>query len=313
MKYIYGPIPSRRLGKSLGISPISKKICNLSCVYCQLGLTDKMTNNSVYEYDYLKIISELKEVLNSTSDIDCITIVGEGEPTLYLKLEVLIDEIKKITDKPIAVITNGTRFTEKEVYQTLLKADIVLPSIDGYDEISFKKINRPHKNLKYDDIINSLIEFSNEYRGQIWLETMVCKDYNDSEEALKLLKELADKIKLSRYYLNSPVRPPALKSVKTADHQKLEEMAKELDAINIDALADPKFYSHIKDNLSAILSIIRRHPMNQFEIKAFLDSRGEENTFKIFYSLKNNQKIETIKYKGYDTYRYKMGEEDDEI
>lgn len=313
MKYIYGPIPSRRLGKSLGISPISKKICNLSCVYCQLGLTDKMTNNSVYEYDYLKIISELKEVLNSTSDIDCITIVGEGEPTLYLKLEVLIDEIKKITDKPIAVITNGTRFTEKEVYQALLKADIVLPSIDAYDEISFKKINRPHKNLKYDDIINSLIKFSNEYRGQIWLETMVCKDYNDSEEALKLLKELADKIKHSRYYLNSPVRPPALKSVKTADHQKLEEMAKELDAINIDALADPKFYSHIKDNLSAILSIIRRHPMNQFDIKAFLDSRGEENTFKIFDSLKNNQKIETIKYKGYDTYRYKMGEEDDEI
>ena len=202
MKYIYGPIPSRRLGKSLGISPISKKTCNLSCVYCQLGLTDKMTNNSVYEYDYLEIISELKEVLNSTSDIDCITIVGEGEPTLYLKLEVLIDEIKKITDKPIAVITNATRFTEKEVYQALLKADIVLPSIDAYDEISFKKINRPHKDLKYNDIINSLIKFSNEYRGQIWLETMVCKDYNDSEEALKLLKELADKIKHSRYYLN---------------------------------------------------------------------------------------------------------------
>lgn len=307
MKYVYGPIPSRRLGKSLGISPISKKTCNLSCVYCQLGLTDKMTNNYTDEYPVEAILSEVKEVVDSKVPMDVITIVGEGEPTLYRYLNDLIDGINSFTEIPIAVITNGTRFTEVEVYKACLKADIVLPSIDAYDEASFKKINRPHRSLNYDLIVDSLIRFSHEYQGKLWLETMICEGYNDSSKAVEGLKTLLKRLKYEKYYLNSPVRPPAVKSVKPVSHEKMDEIAKILKGINIDMLADPNFFSNISDNYEAILSIIRRHPMNRFEIQSFLDSRKEKNSDYILSKLEKNTDIEVINYKTFDTFRFRMG------
>lgn len=308
MNYIYGPIPSRRLGKSLGISPISKKTCNLSCVYCQLGLTDKMTNDFTDEFKLKDILHELKTVLERLEDFDVVSIVGEGEPTLYKYLEELIDGIKDLTDKPVAVITNGTRFNNELVYKALLKADIVLPSIDAYDEKSFKLINRPHKNLKYQEIIHCIVKFSQEYQGKLWLETMVVEGMNDSLEAIEGFKELLNTIKYEKYYLNSPVRPPAVKSCKPTTHELMEKMAEELGGINIDSLADPKFFSNILDDYEAILSIIRRHPMNQFELKAFLTSRKNSDNDLIFKKLKEDSRIECINYKKYDTYRFKVGE-----
>lgn len=308
MNYIYGPIPSRRLGKSLGISPISKKTCNLSCVYCMLGLTDKMTNNMTDEFSSDAIISELKTVLGKTASIDVITIVGEGEPTLYKHLNDLIERIKTMTNLPVAIITNGTRFTEPEVYRACLKADIVLPSLDAYDELSFKKINRPHKSLVYQYIIKALIKFSHEFTGELWLETMICEGYNDTDEAIEAFKKLLKNIKYDKLYINSPVRPPAIASVKAASHERLEVISKELGGINIDILADPDFYSDILDNYQAILSIIRRHPMNQYEIKEFLKTRKISDFEKIFNDLNHDLRLQRISYKGYDTYRFKVGE-----
>ncbi|MDT8336207.1 MAG: radical SAM protein [Candidatus Izemoplasmatales bacterium] len=308
MNYVYGPIPSRRLGKSLGISPISKKTCNLSCVYCMLGLTDKMTNDYVSEFSVKAIINELKTVLDKIIAIDVITIVGEGEPTLYEYLGDLIDQIKEMTDIPVAIITNGTRFTEELVYQASLKADIVLPSIDAYDKLSFKKINRPHKALVYEDIVKALIKFSHEFSGELWLETMICKEYNDSDETIKAFKELLKDIKYDKLYINSPVRPPAIETVKSTSHERLELISKELGGINIDVLADPDFYSDITDSYQAILSIIRRHPMNQFEISAFLKTREYGNIDKMFEDLRNNEHLQVVNYKGYDTFLFKVGE-----
>ncbi len=303
MRYIYGPIPSRRLGKSLGISPITKKTCNLSCVYCQLGLTDKMTNDETYDIDLQDIVKELEMVLQQNIAIDVISIVGEGEPTLYLELGTLIDRIKELTDLPVAVITNATLLTSEKVYNSLLKADIVLPSIDGYDEKSFKRINRPHKDLDYQNSLNSLIDFSQNFEGELWLEIMICAGYNDSDKAVEKFQEILKKIKYSRLYINSPVRPPALKTVKPVEHERLEFIARKLGGFNIDVLADPKFFSHLKDDYEAIISIIKRHPMNQFEIESFLDSRN--NLFKedIFKRLYADDDLEIIKYKSYDTFR----------
>jgi wyosine [tRNA(Phe)-imidazoG37] synthetase (radical SAM superfamily) len=305
MKYIYGPIPSRRLGKSLGVSPIKKKTCNLSCVYCQLGLTDNMTNSFTNDYKVNDILTEVKEVLQQNKKIDVITIVGEGEPTLYEDLDILIKSIKAETDIPVAVITNGTKLNEEKVFRALLEADLVLPSLDAYDEMSFKRINRPHKELNYHESLASLIEFSKVFQGQLWLEIMICKGYNDSDEAIVGFTKLLKKIKHQRLYINSPVRPPAIKTVKPVDHLASEIIARKLGGINIDVLADPEFYSNIKDDYEAILSIIRRHPMNQFEINCFLDSREVKNKEEIFINLRNNELIEIIKYKSYDTFRMK--------
>lgn len=308
INYIYGPIPSRRLGRSLGVSPISKKTCNLSCIYCMLGLTDKMTNDFVDEYELNDILSELKSFIETNDNYDVISIVGEGEPTLYLYLDELIDEIKKLTDKPVAVITNGTRLTNPRVYQALLKADIVLPSIDAFDEKSFKAINRPHKKLNFHEIMAALIKFSHEYQGKLWLETMVVKGLNDSDDAMNEFKKILSMIKYDKYYLNSPVRPPAVKNCEVTSHERLEELAEDLGGINIDSLANPDFFSNIKDDYEAILSIIRRHPMNQYELKAFLDARKVFDVNRMLEQLKNDKRIECINYKGYDTFRFKVGE-----
>ena len=184
LKYIFGPVPSRRLGKSLGISPIPRKTCNYSCIYCQLGRTDKMTGERKEFFPLKDIINEFKEYLKESFDFDVVTIVGEGEPTLYSKLGELIKEVKKITDKPVAVITNGALLSSKEVRDELMNADIVLPSIDGYNEETAKKIDRPLGTIHFKDELEGLIEFSKEYKGQLLLEIMLISEINCDKNQL---------------------------------------------------------------------------------------------------------------------------------
>ena len=207
LKYIFGPVPSRRLGKSLGISPIPRKTCNYSCIYCQLGRTDKMTGERKEFFPLKDIINEFKEYLKESFDFDVVTIVGEGEPTLYSKLGELIKEVKKITDKPVAVITNGALLSSKEVRDELMNADIVLPSIDGYNEETAKKIDRPLGTIHFKDELEGLIEFSKEYKGQLLLEIMLISEINCDKNSIEHFKEILKKIKYDKVYLNTPVRP----------------------------------------------------------------------------------------------------------
>src|SRR6056297_1787579 len=132
-KFLYGPVPSRRLGLSLGISPIPKKTCNYSCIYCQLGRTSHMTNTPTLFFEVDDIIDELKIFIKKDISFDVVTIVGEGEPTLYAGLKSLIMKIKALVDQPVAVITNGGLLYLTEVQQALTAADIVLPTFDAYD------------------------------------------------------------------------------------------------------------------------------------------------------------------------------------
>ncbi len=305
MNYIYGPVPSRRLGLSLGVSPIPRKTCNYSCVYCQLGRTNHMTNTRNMFYKIEDIINEFKAILDKNIQFDVITIVGEGEPTLYLGLGDLIKEIKTLTMKPIAVITNGALLYEKQVRNELAIADIVLPTLDAYDEISFKKINRPHGSITYEKIINGINLFSNEYFGKLWLEMMFMKDINDDEVSISKYRSILNNIKYDRLYLNTPVRPPAEKNVSAVPPETMRYIQNELGGISIDLLDSLGFYSDISNHQEAILSIIKRHPMNQFEIRSFLKTRNCENIDEAIKKLNTNKRIEIIKYKGYNTYRLK--------
>lgn len=303
MKYVYGPVPSRRLGISLGISPIPKKTCNYSCIYCQLGRTDRMTNTRQMFFAVKEIIGEFDEILKNNIKFDVVTIVGEGEPTLYLGLGELISEIKKRTDKPVAVITNGALFYDSDLRNELYNADIVLPTLDAYDDESLKKINRPHGSINFDMISDGLKIFSEEYKGQLWLELMLIQGINDDDVSLSKYAELLKKLKYDKLYINTPVRPPSESFVKAIDHEKMKHAVDVLEGISIDLLVSQGFHSEIKDDYEAILSIIKRHPMNQFEIEGFLNSRGCSNVNDILNNLKNDSKIIVITYKGYDTYR----------
>lgn len=303
MKYIYGPIPSRRLGMSLGVSPIHKRTCNYSCIYCQLGRTSSMTNFREMYFDLEEIIGEFDYVIENNISFDIVTIVGEGEPTLYLGLGRLIDEIKKRVSKPVAVITNGSFLYDKMVQQEISKADIILPSMDGYDEESFKKINRPYKKIKYEDVYYGLIEFSKIYKGQLWLEIMFMEGINDSNLALKRYSEILKEIEYDRLYLNTPVRPPAESDINIVSNDRMKYISEILGGISIDLLYSTGFYSEISDDYNAVISIIKRHPMNQFEIESFLNNRQGSDVINIFDRLKLDKEVAIIKYKGYDTYR----------
>jgi len=302
-RYVYGPVPSRRMGLSLGISPIPQKLCNYSCVYCQLGRTLQMGNKREDYYPVKDILKEVKDYLHSNPKLDVITIVGEGEPTLYLSLGKLILGLKELTDKPLAVITNGALLAEKEVREELMSADIVLPSLDAYDEKSYKRINRPHGEIYFDEVYKGIQIFSQEFQGQLWLETMLMKGLNDDEQSLGKLKELIKGIKYNRLYINTPVRPPAESDIEEPSDESLKKAEDLLGGIAINLLVSEGFSSEEIDDYKAILSIIKRHPMNQHEINGFLDDRGCKDKEEIFKKLSVDEKVEKIVYKGYETYR----------
>ena len=303
MKYIYGPVPSRRLGLSLGISPIPKKTCNYSCIYCQLGRTNSMVNKRKMFFPVKSIMNEFDQVLSDHIKFDVVTIVGEGEPTLYLGLGELIMQIHKKTTVPVVVITNGALLYDPQVQLELSEADIVMPSMDGYDNESFKKINRPHKDLSFTPINSGLEDFSRKYQGELWLEIMLLKGINDDNESLAKYGAMLKNIRYDKLYLNTCVRPPAESFVIAVDHEKMNYAAEFLGGIPIDLLASYGFHSEIKDDYLAIISIIKRHPMNQFEIEGFLKARNCPNVDKILNQMKNDAKVNVISYKGYDTYR----------
>lgn len=304
-KYVYGTVPSRRMGLSVGISPIAEGHCNYSCIYCQLGRTRNMTNKRKRYFDYKDIIGEFKEYISKNIKFDVATIVGEGEPLLYSDLGILIGELKLLTDKPIAVITNGALLYDSAVREDLKNADIVLPSLDATNEEMFKKINRPHGSIKFNDVVEGLRIFSNEYNGQLWIETMIVEGINDNRQFFLDLKELLNTINYHKLYINSPVRPPAETFVKQVSKEVIDEAVSILGGISIDKLVSEGFYSEIEDDYEAVLSIIKRHPMNQFEIKSFIEQRKKSNIEDFFKRLNNDDSIEVVNYKNYCTYRLK--------
>ena len=197
-KYVFGPIPSRRLGRSLGISPLPKKTCNYSCIYCQLGRTDKMTNKRQEFYKTEDIIAEFKQYLKDSDKFDIVTVVGEGEPTLAANLGELVVALKALTDKPVAVITNGALLSDPQVREELCHADMVLPSLDAYNQEISKKIDRPYGTIKFEEEFEGLKKFTHMYEGELWLEIMLVDGINDDEQSIlkfqELLKELKAKL-----------------------------------------------------------------------------------------------------------------------
>lgn len=305
IKYVFGPVPSRRLGRSLGISPIPKKTCNYSCIYCQLGRTDRMTAERREFFPVEDILAEAESYLKNVGSFDVVSIVGEGEPTLYLKLGELIKGLKKRTDKPIAVITNGALMYDPQVRRELCEADIVLPSMDGFDEESYKRIDRPVGSLHYDKVLEGLKAFTHEFKGQIYMEIMLIDGINDDRASLEKFKKDLSMLRYDRLYINTPVRPPAEKNVHVSSDENLKLAADMLGGISIETLAGGSFFSEIPDDYEAVLGIIGRHPMNQHEIAGFLSSRDNKEPEKLFDRLKNDEKVVCTEYKGYYTFRLK--------
>lgn len=229
MKYIYGPVKSRRLGLSLGVSLTPYKICNFDCIYCQLGKAGNLlvTERKVY-VSIEEIVEELRVWLSQNPEeaknLNYITFSGSGEPTLNLKIGQLIEEIKKLTAIPIAVITNSSLLTDKSVRFALSGASLVVPSLDAVTDEVFRRINRPACGIKIEEIIQGLINFRKEFRGKIWLEVMLAAGVNDDLRQIKKLKEAVDLINPDKIQVNSPVRTTAEPGVISVDKSKLNKI-----------------------------------------------------------------------------------------
>ena len=228
MKYIYGPLKSRRLGRSLGITLTPYKICSFNCVYCQLGKTINTTSERREYIPIQEIINELKLWLQNNSqeakDLNYITLSGSGEPTLNIKIGQLIAEIKKISPVPVAVITNASLLNEALVRQALSCADLIIPSLDAAAPAIFTKVDRPKEGIKVEDIINGLIVLRKEFKGKIWLEVMLIKGINDDLAHARKLKDIIEKINPDKIQLNSPVRTTAEDNILAVDKKKLEKI-----------------------------------------------------------------------------------------
>lgn len=278
MHTIYGPIPSRRLGQSLGVDPIPFKTCNYNCPYCQLGRTTPLTNLRQSFFSAAKIVAELQTVLDryQPGDIDYITIVGQGEPALYADLGELIDHIRAVTTIPLAIITNGSLLFMPEVRAAMAKADVVIPSLDGADRETFRLINRPWPKLDINEIIAGQVQFRQEFSGQLWVEVMLVKGVNDTLMALTKIAEALKRIQPDRVHLNIPIRPPAEGWVEPPEAEGLMRAITILsEAAPITTPAPTNFKLTPGMPLTeAIIEIIRRHPMQETELLETLHQLG---------------------------------------
>ncbi|MGC8719867.1 MAG: radical SAM protein [Thermodesulforhabdaceae bacterium] len=225
--FIFGPVPSRRLGRSLGIDLLPCKMCSFDCVYCECGPTEHLTIEQFSEPSPDVVVSELKKFLQTyPSDFDVITFSGSGEPTLYEPIGDLIDLLKKnFPSHPIAILTNGSLLTNHNVRKSILKADIISPSLDAPDETLFFKINRPHPSLTWDGLIEGLVALRKEYHGNYRLEILLLKGINDSHEHLKALADLARIINPDVVDLTTLTRPGTISALQGLSEKDLLECA----------------------------------------------------------------------------------------
>jgi len=278
---VFGPIPSRRLGQSLGIDPIPLKTCNWNCVYCQLGRSRPVTNERKAYVDPNLILTQVRAVLDAhkPGEIDWVTFVGSGEPTLNSSLGAMIRQVKQITEIPVAVITNGALLFLPEVQQELLAADSVLPTLDAGNAALYKSINRPHPGVPFEQVITGLIAFRKVYQGKYWVEIMMVKGVNDTVPALRELAVVLDQINPDEIHINQPIRPPAETWVQPSDEEGLLRARAILgDKVRIFTLPEGHFdLGQYDDPVDAILAIIMRHPMRQMELEQTLTEWGKED------------------------------------
>jgi wyosine [tRNA(Phe)-imidazoG37] synthetase (radical SAM superfamily) len=271
-KYLFGPVPSRRLGLSLGVDVVPLKVCTLDCIYCQVGAT---TDKRVERDEFVpleEVLDEIRTWVSQGKSADYITLSGSGEPTLYSRLGDLIRGVKEITDIPVAVITNGTTFVDPAVRAECALADLVVPSLDAGDPEMFVRVNRPHESLNFDAIVEGLIRFRQEYRGQIWLEVFLIDGINAAEEDVKRIAEVARRIHPDKIQLNTVARPPVERFALPVARERLEELC---DLFTPRAEVIASYGERHRQSLGTadkdeVLAMIRRHPCTADDVASGL-------------------------------------------
>lgn len=277
-QYVFGPVPSRRLGLSLGIDIVPLKSCSLNCVFCQLGRSSDLTIQRKAFVPIADVLAQIKERLAGGVKVNYITISGSGEPTLNSQLGELISGIKKLTDIPVAILTNGTMLFNPAVRAECAKADVVLPSLNAGDSATFQKINRPHKKLHFDALVKGLITFRKEYKGQIWLEVFIVEGINTSDTELAKISEIVSRVQPDKVQLNTAVRPTTELNIKAVSQEKLAKIVKKI-GHNAEVIADfpqIKADKNIHIDPKTIIEMLQRRPCSLADMSSSLKIPSEQ-------------------------------------
>lgn len=302
MHYVFGPVPSRRLGQSLGIDTIPPKTCNWNCVYCQLGRSVPMTNKRREYFPREAILTEVEQALSQhkPGEIDWVTFVGSGEPTLHSELGWLIRQVKQLTQIPIAVITNGSLLYLPKIRKELAPAEVVMPSLDAGTATRYRQINRAHPAVTFDRLVAGLIAFKRSYSGRLWVEVMLVRGLNDSEVALREIAAILDRVQPNEIHLNLPTRPPAETWVRPPDEEGLMRALAILgESAHVVHPAEGSFdLSSCDDVIEAIINIITRHPMRQDELERALSEWAPNQVREILANLEANNQAQSVERYG---------------
>jgi len=301
MSIVFGPIPSRRLGRSLGINHIPPKVCSYSCVYCQIGLTNSMSVERKAFYTIDEIVNEVFErvnqLKNSDEKIDYISFVPDGEPTLDINLGCLIQRLKPLGIK-IAVITNSSLLWNKDVRTNLKDANWVSVKIDTIDEKLWRKINRPNRKLDLQKILDGIKSFSASYNGILVTETMLVNEINDDENSLITTAEFISKVNPDKAYLLVPTRPPAEKFVEPSSEENLNRAYQIFNSSieNVELLftGGEIDFTFSSDAEKELLSILAVHPMSLKAVQAFLSKAKAD--WQLVDDLIQNKILKEVEY-----------------
>jgi len=277
-KYVYGPVPSRRLGRSLGVDLVPFKTCSFNCIYCQLGPTAATTVERAEYAPVEEIVAEVRAHLEEAPRPDYVTLSGSGEPTLNTGFGQVAAEIKRFTDIPVALLTNGSLFFLPEVREACGQLDLIVPSLDAGDERLFRYVNRPHKSLSLDEIVQGLADLRSEFHGQMWLEVFVLLGVNSSDSEVEKIKERLNDIRPDRVQLNTAVRPPAEEYAYPVPEARLEEISR-LIGPNCEVVADlPPLEGEAKmaARKQDVLALLRRRPCTLEDIARGLSVHRNE-------------------------------------
>jgi len=291
-KHVFGPVSSRRLGRSLGVDLVPFKTCSYDCIYCQLGRTNHKTTEIREWVPLDDVLGELDSQLSSRPDY--ITLSGSGEPTLFSRTGVLIDRIKSTTEVPIAVLTNGSLLYKKEIREQLMRADVIIPSLDAGDPETFRIVNRPHREIEFEDMLQGLIALRHEYAGQYWLESLLLDGYTSSGAALGDLRQCVERIVPDRLQINTVARPPADATAVGIPCDRLVALASQFEpdgeVVTDSTGADSQRY--LSSSASNVLGLLERRPCTVDDIASGLEMHRTE-VLKHVATLARKSKIET--------------------
>jgi wyosine [tRNA(Phe)-imidazoG37] synthetase (radical SAM superfamily) len=276
-RHVYGPVPSRRLGRSLGVDLVPFKVCSFNCIYCQLGPTKSLTLDRKEYVPVDELLGEVAEALTRGPEPDYVTLAGSGEPTLHSRLAEVIRGVRELTHRPIAVLTNGSLLFEKEVRDACALADVIMPTLAAHDEAGYQRVHRPCPGLTLGRHVSGLIAFRREHKTPMWLELFVVEGVNATDADRAAFAQLIDRIDPDRIQINTAVRPTSEAAVLAASPEKLRTWTQALGP-KAEVIAEPaaRTASGSGATDSDVLEMCRRRPCTLEQIADGLDLHRNE-------------------------------------